>query len=298
MPLRRSVLTALAATAVLALAACGQQESIGGGNTAPAPDVAQDVQFEAGTTMARIAEAGTIRVGTKFDQPLFGLRSLDGELTGFDTEIARIIAAGMGVEPDSIEWVEAPSAQRETLIQRGDVDMVVATYTINDTRRQSVSFAGPYYQAGQTLMVAADNNTINGPDDLRASGARVCSVTGSTPAENILQYIDPAQLTLFEAYTQCRDSLGNGQVDVVTTDNVILSGYVAESDGAYKLVGEPFTEEPYGIGITLGDTAFCEFINQTLADAEASGAYAEAWTATAGTIDPEVPALPEPDPCA
>ncbi len=298
MRLRPSILTALAATAALALSACGQQESIGGGNAAPAPEVAQDTQFEAGTTMAELSEAGTVRIGTKFDQPLFGLRSLEGELSGFDTEIGRIIAGAMGIEADSIEWVEAPSAQRETLIQRGDVDMVIATYTINDTRRESVTFAGPYYQAGQTLMVAADNAEITGPDDLRASGARVCSVTGSTPAENILEYIDPAQLTLFEAYTQCRDSLGNGQVDVVTTDNVILSGYVAESEGAYKLVGEPFTEEPYGVGIEKGDVAFCEFINETLTEAEATGSYAEAWTATAGTIDPEVPTLPEFDPCS
>lgn len=298
MRLRPTILTALAATAAIALSACGQQESIGGGDAAPAPEVAQDTQFEAGTTMAELSEAGTIRVGTKFDQPLFGQRDLEGNLTGFDTEIARIIAAGLGIEADSIEWVEAPSAQRETVIQRGEVDMVVATYTINDTRRESVSFAGPYYQAGQTLMVAADNEEITGPDDLRASGARVCSVTGSTPAENILEYIDPAQLVLFDAYTQCRDSLGNGQVDVVTTDNVILSGYVSESDGAYKLVGETFTEEPYGIGIEKGDVAFCEFINETLTEAEASGAYEAAWTATAGTIDPEVPSLPEFDDCS
>jgi glutamate transport system substrate-binding protein len=298
MRFRRSAVAAFAAVAALTLAACGQQESIGGGSAAPAPDVAQDTQFEAGTTMARIAEAGSIRIGTKFDQPLFGLRALDGSLSGFDTEIGRIIAARLGVEPDAIEWVEAPSAQRETLIERGDVDLVVATYTINDTRRESVSFAGPYYQAGQTLMVRSDNTDITGPDSLRASGARVCSVTGSTPAERILQYIDPAQLTLFEAYTQCRDSLGNNQVDVVTTDNVILSGYVSQSNGAYKLAGEPFSEEPYGIGITKGDVAFCEFINETLTEAEASGDYAEAWTATAGTIDPEVPALPEFDPCS
>lgn len=298
MRLRRLSLTAAVATAALALAACGQQESIGGGSTAPAPEVAQDVQFEAGTTMAELSEAGTIRIGTKFDQPLFGLRTLDSQLTGFDTEIARIIAAGLGIEPDSIEWVEAPSAQRETLIQRDAVDMVVATYTINDTRRESVSFAGPYYEAGQTLMVRSDNQDINGPDDLRASGARVCSVTGSTPAQNIEEYVDPAQLTLFEAYTQCRDSLDNGQVDVVTTDNVILAGYVAESDGAFKLVGDQFTEEPYGIGITKGDVAFCEFINQTLTEAEASGAYADAWTATAGAVISEVPELPEFAPCS
>lgn len=299
MRFRTTVLTALAATAALTLSACGQQESIGGGDTAPAPEVAQDVQFAEGTTMAELAGAGAIRIGTKFDQPLFGLRGLDGSVSGFDTEIGRIIAAGLGIEADAIEWVEAPSAQRETLIERGDVDLVVATYTINDTRRETVSFAGPYYQAGQTLMVRSDDTAVTGPESLAGSGLRVCSVTGSTPSQNIAQYLTPSEpLTLFDTYTQCRDSLGNNQVDVVTTDNVILSGYVAESDGAYKLAGEPFTEEPYGIGITKGDVEFCEFINETLTAAEASGAYEQAWTATAGTIDPEVPALPEFDPCS
>ena len=290
MRLRRFTLIAVAAVAALALASCGEQQPIesgAGGEGAPTftPEVAQDVQVEPGTTMARLAEAGSITIGTKFDQPLFGLRTLDGQLVGFDTEIGRIIAGGLGIPPENINWVEAPSAQRESLLERGEVDMVVATYTINDERAQRVDFAGPYYVAGQTLMVRADNQDITGPDSLRGSGARVCTVTGSTPSENIRPYIDESQLVLFDTYSQCRDSLGNNQVDVVTTDNVILLGYVAESDGAFKLAGEPFTDEPYGIGIGNGDVAFCEFINQQLQQAGESGAYAAAWEATAGTVD-------------
>ncbi len=282
----------------LLVTACGEQQPIGGGGgQAPEPSVAQDPQFEPGTTMAELSQAGTITVGTKFDQPLFGLRTLEGQLVGFDTEIARIIAGGLGIAPDDINWVEAPSAQRESLIERGEVDMVVATYTINEERAQRVSFAGPYYQAGQTLMVRSDNQQISGPEDLRGSGAKVCTVTGSTPSENIREYIDPGQLVLFDTYSQCRDSLGNGQVDVVTTDNVILLGYVSQSDGAFKLVGGTFTEEPYGVGITKGDVAFCEFINEQLRQAAESGAYQAAWEATAGTVAEETPELPELNPC-
>ncbi len=278
--------------------ACGEQESIGGGGQAPEPDVAENAQFEAGTTMAELSDAGSITIGTKFDQPLFGLRAIDGTMQGFDVEIAKIIAAGLGIAPEDINWVEAPSAQRESLIERGDVDLVAATYTINDERKQRVSFAGPYYEAGQTLMVRSDNSQVTGPESLRGSGARVCSVTGSTPSENIREYVDESQLVLFDTYSQCRDSLGNGQVDVVTTDNVILLGYVSESDGAFKLVGEPFTEEPYGIGVTKGDVAFCEYVNDTLRQAAESGSYAEAWEATAGTVAEETPELPELAPCS
>jgi len=123
-------------------------------------------------------------------------------------------------------------------------------------------------------------------------------VTGSTPSENIREYLaSEDQLVLFEEYSDCAEQLENNQVDAVTTDNVILLGFVSESDGQFKLVGDQFTEEPYGIGIPKGDTEFCEFINETLAENEE--AYTEAWESTAGQVEgTETPQLPEPDPCA
>lgn len=287
-----------AVACALLTTACGAQEPLGGGDQTPQPSVAENPQFEAGTTMAKLAEAGTIRVGTKFDQPLFGQQGLDGQLSGFDPEIARIIAGALGIAPDKIQFVEAPSAQREELIKTDKVDMVIATYTINDKRREQISFAGPYYQAGQTLMVKSDNTEITGPQSLRPTGARVCSVQGSASSDNILEYIDPAQQTLFDVYSKCADALRTGQVDAVTTDNTILLGFVSDSDGQFKLVGDQFTEEPYGIGITKGDVKFCEFIDDTLTQAEKSGAYADAWEATAGKVAGPAPALPEFDPCS
>lgn len=293
-----AVLKLGAALAALAMAAagCGQQQGLGGGGSTPS--VAQGVRFEPGTTMAKIAGAHTIRIGTKFDQPLFGQQALGGKLSGFDTEVGRIIAGALGITPDQVQWVESPSAQREELIKQGKVDLVVATYTINDKRRQQVSFAGPYYIAGQSLMVKSDNNSITGPDSLRSTKARVCSVQGSTPAENIRKYIDPNQLTVFDVYSKCADALRTGQIDVVTTDNVVLLGFVANSNGGFKLAGGTFTKEPYGIGIPKGDVAFCTFINDTLAQAAKSGTYADAWKTTAGKVATQTPELPAPDPCS
>ena len=264
--------------------------------TENAPEVAQDVEFPAGSRMAELAEAGTITVGTKFDQPGFGLANPQGVPEGFDVEVAKIVAGELGIAPEEIEWKETVSANRESFIQNGDVDIVVATYTINDARKQLIDFAGPYYEAGQDIMVATGNPlAIEGPDDL--AGKRVCSVEGSTPAQNIRDNYPEAQLTLFDVYSKCADALRNGQVDAVTTDNVILLGFVSESDGAFKLVGEQFTEEPYGIGIAKGDVAFCEFINETLA--ANPDAYAAAWESTAGQVEgAETPTLPEPAPCS
>ncbi len=214
-------------------AACGSDD--GGGE----PKVADAPKFDSGTTMAKLSDAGKVTVGTKFDQPGFGLLGLDDKPKGFDVEIAKIIAGAMGIKPDDITWKESPSAVREQVIEDGDVDFVVATYTINDERKQRITFAGPYYEAGQQLMVKTDNSTINGPDDLKANpDAKVCSVTGSTPSEQIKPYLaNPKQLVLFDIYDKCADALRTGQVDVVTTDNVILLGFVVQVQGRLQAGG-------------------------------------------------------------
>jgi glutamate transport system substrate-binding protein len=275
---------ALAAATGLLLAGCsseaGSQAEDAAENTAA---VETDVQFDAGTTMAELNEAGKITVGTKFDQPGFGLLNPDGVPEGFDVEIAKIIAAKLGIAAEDITWTETVSANRESFIQNGQVDFIVATYTINDARKKLVDFAGPYYEAGQDIMVAKGNpDDIAGPDDL--AGKNVCSVEGSTPAQNIRDNYPEAQLTLFDVYSKCADALANGQVDAVTTDNVILTGLVSGSPDDFELVGNPFTKEPYGIGLTLGDTEFRNFINDVLEESFDDGSWADAWDRTAGSI--------------
>ncbi|MGO1384152.1 MAG: glutamate ABC transporter substrate-binding protein [Arachnia sp.] len=308
--MRSRTLIALLAASALALTACGGDDGAepGADDSAPVtstdpmasePTEGEAMEFEAGTTMATLSEAGSIKIGTKFDQPGFGLKGLSGGPEGFDVEVAKIIAGAMGIEEDGIEWIETPSKVREEVIEQGKVDMVVATYTMNEMRAERIAFAGPYYLAGQQLMVAADDEEITGPDSLmEMTDKKVCSVTGSTPSEQIREYLaDDSQLVLFDVYDKCADALRTGQVQAVTTDNVILLGFVSESDGDFKLVGEQFTDEPYGIGIEKGDTEFCEFINETLMENE--DAYNEAWASTAGAVEGASPAeLPTPDACA
>jgi glutamate transport system substrate-binding protein len=277
------------AAAALVLTACGDDDDDNGAETEP-EDVATE-EFAEGSTMAELAEAGSITVGTKFDQPLFGLVGPDGVPVGFDVEIAKIIASELGISEENIEWVETISANREPFIQDGQVDIVVATYTINDERKEIVDFAGPYFEAGQMIMVLESNTDINGPDDL--AGKTVCSVEGSTPAENIRTNYPEAELSLTGAYSDCLEPLRNGQVDALSTDNVILSGFVDQNPGEFKLVGDPFTEEPYGIGLEKGDDEFRDFINDVLEESYEDGRWAEAWEATAGAVleTPEPPAV-------
>ncbi|GAA2968101.1 glutamate ABC transporter substrate-binding protein [Actinokineospora diospyrosa] len=294
MRLRGLMVGTVTAALALSMAACGKSSDSGSAN----PSVDAQAKFEAGTTMAKLNESGKIRIGTKFDQPLFGLKGLDNKPTGFDVEVAKLVSAKLGLSADKIEWVETPSKVREEVIEQGKVDLVVATYTINDKRKERISFAGPYYEAGQDLMVKKDDSAITGPESLKSSGAKVCSVTGSTPAETIKKYVDESNIVLFDVYSKCADALKNNQVQAVTTDNVILLGLVDKSGGEYKLVGKPFTTEPYGIGIKKGDTKFCQFINDTLKAAANDGSYEKAWKDTAGKVAPNTPKLPETAACS
>ncbi len=136
--------------------------------------------------------------------------------------------------------------------------MVVATYSITDERAERVDFVGPYFIAGQGLLVPEDNTDINGPDDL--DGKLLCSVTGSTPAQRIQEeYSEGAQLQEYDTYSNCIEALGTGVIDAVTTDDIILAGYAAQSEnvGNMKLVGEAFSEENYGIGLPM-ESGMCE----------------------------------------
>ena len=278
------MIPALAVTAVIALAGCTDS-----GAPTPGTEVEEGISFDAGTTMAELNEAGTITIGTKFDQPLFGLTGPDGP-EGFDVEIGKLIAAKLGIPADKIEWKEAISANREPFIQSGDVDIVIATYTINDDRKKIVSFAGPYYEAGQDILVLAGNpKGITGPEDVK--GKKVCTVTGSTSEDNILEY--GAEVLPAAGYSECLEPLRTGAVDAVTTDNVILAGLADQNDGEFEVVNAPFTQEPYGIGLALDDDVFRDWINDVLEESYEDGTWDAAWEATAGKVLdlPEPPAV-------
>ena len=279
-----------ALTMAVAVGACGSNDdsgSSGGGSKS----------FAAGSTMERLNKAQSIKVGTKFDQPGFGLKGLSGKPEGFDVEVAKLIVKELGIPTDKIQYVETPSKIREDAIVNGQVDMVVATYTINDLRKQRVAFAGPYYVAGQNIMVKKDDTSITGPDSFADGTKKVCSVTGSTPAETIKKHVKDVatQLVLFDTYDKCRDALKGGQVNAVTTDNVILAGYVDKDKNSFKLAGDNFTKEPYGIGVKKDDTAFRGFINDALDKAFKDGSWKKAWDDTAGKFGAQLGETPTID---
>lgn len=277
--------------AILLLAACGDDDK-----TSTKVTVDESAEFKAGSTMADLNEKGSIKIGVKFDQPGLGnLNPSTDEPEGFDVEIGKIVAGKLGIDADKIEWIETVSANRETAIENGTVDLVIATYTINDERKQRLDFAGPYYVAGQDLLIGADDDSIKGPEDL--AGKKVCAASGSTPIENIRENYPDAEPVEFDTYTQCVDQLVDEVIDAVSTDDAILAGFAAEPryEGKLKVVGKTFSEEPYGIGLKKGDDDLRAFLNDTLEAAFEDGTWAKAFEETLGKSGVETPEPPKVD---
>jgi glutamate transport system substrate-binding protein len=287
---------AVLASALLVLTACGDAGD-DSGSDAPDVDVAEDTDFPAGSTMADLADAGSVTIGVKYDQPGIGfLKAGAEEPEGFDVEMGKVLAAGLGIAEDDIEWKETISDNREPFLQNGEVDLVLASYSITPERRAVVGQAGPYYVTGQQLLVSADDDSIKGPEDLE--GKKVCSVTGSTSIETVEKEYG-AEPAGFDTYSECRDQLLNGSVDAVTTDGAILLGYEAENPDELDVVGPEFSEERYGVGYgDPKDTEFCQFIQDTLQAAMDDGTWAEAFEATLGKSGVETPEPPTMDKCA
>jgi glutamate transport system substrate-binding protein len=262
---RRLGAAAVVAAVALALAACGSDA----GDTG------------SGSGDSGSAGAGGLKIGIKFDQPGLGLKK-GTEYTGFDVDVAKYVAKELGTDAADITWVQAPSAQRETLISTGQVDMVVATYSITDARKEKVSFAGPYFVAGQDLLVRADDTSITGPDALK--GKKLCSVTGSTSAQKVKDAYPGVQLQEFATYSECLPALANKGVDALTTDDTILAGFASQPEyaGKFKVVGKPFSEEKYGIGLKKGDTATCEKVNAAITKMITDGSWQKALDANLG----------------
>lgn len=277
------------------LAACGDagDDSDSGRDVEAEENAAEN--FEDGTRMKEIAESGEITIGVKYDQPGLGfMGATDDTPTGFDPEIGKIMAASLGIAPEDITWKETISDNREPFLQEGEVDLVIATYSITDERRQVVGQAGPYYVTGQQLLVRADNDSINGVEDIK--GQEVCSVTGSTSLENVKA--EGAKPRGFDTYSECVDQVLDGTVDAMTTDGSILLGYVAENPDELKVVGEPFSEERYGIGYSKDSPEMCGWINDTLTEAFEDGSWAEAFDVTLGESGADAPEQPTLDECA
>ncbi|MEV0232416.1 glutamate ABC transporter substrate-binding protein [Nonomuraea sp. NPDC050786] len=231
------------------------------------------------TVLQKAKDEKKLVVGVKYDQPGLGLKKPDGTVEGFDVDVAKYIAGKLGVPESGIEFKEARSANRESFLKQGQVDLVIATYSITDARKPQVTFAGPYYLAHQDSLIRADDSSITSLDTLK--GKKVCQVSGSNSWKNITEGTNKQNLkveaTLVPAggYDECIAKLKSKAVDVVTTDDTILAGFAKREGTGVKVAGAPFTDEKYGIGLKKGDIESCKEINKIVGEMWSDGTAAK-----------------------
>ena len=240
----------------------------------------------------RASDGKHLTIGIRFDSPGLSQRTIDGRFIGFDVDVAEYVAGKLGVDPQHITWHETTPATRESDLTSGAADLIVGTYSITDKRKQLVSFAGPYFSTGQDLLVRLKSTDITGPETL--NGRRLCSVTGSTPAQMVRdKFAQAVQLVEYPRYPDCVTALLANQVDAVTTDAVILAGYAAQDPELLRVVGKPFSTERYGIGLRKGDTESQHAIDDAISDMISSGAWLKSLQANIGPSNYPLPPPPQ-----
>lgn len=234
--------------------------------------------------MARIEDRSVFTVGIKFDHPLFGFKDPStGRITGFDAEIARMVAKDLTGSEGSIRFIETMPRNREDFLRRGVVDIVVATYSISEERRKLVDFTDPYYYSRQDVLVRSDERGIRDLADL--AGREVCTAAGSTSAQRLRGEVSRARLVIVDTYSECMSALVDGRIDAISTDESILLGLMSQYPDTVRLVGRPFGREPYAIGVRRGDTQFHDYLNGLIQQYVSDGRWDEAFRDTIGVMN-------------
>ncbi|MGW4209396.1 glutamate ABC transporter substrate-binding protein [Lentzea sp. NPDC004789] len=245
------------------------------------------------TMVGKVSSAGHMTIGVSFDQPGLGLRRLDGSFRGFDVDVAKFIANELGVADQDIIWKEAQPGNRETLLTSGEADMVVSTYSITDKRKQLVDFVGPYFVAGQDLLVRMHENRIDGPKSL-VKGLDLCSTAGSTSAAYVKdQFAKDVNLVEYAKFSDCVTALLADNVDAVTTDDVLLAGYAAQNPELLRVVGAPFSKEEYGVGLRRNDPTSKAKVHAALQKMIDTGAWRKSLEANIGSSGYKIPDPPK-----
>ncbi|MGW0650492.1 glutamate ABC transporter substrate-binding protein [Streptomyces umbrinus] len=244
----------------------------------PAPQnqsLSPDSGPQDGKTIQRIKKNGFLTVGVDQNSYRFGYRdpnstSKKAQLEGFDIDLVHAIADEILGEKDAeVHFQAIPTSERIPAIQRGDVDMVVRTMTINCERLELVAFSSPYFETGQQVL-APKKSDIKGYDDTLAN-KRICSASGSIALEKLkddLGSVIPKSAdisTVVPNQLDCLVRLQLGEVDAVVTDGALAASQAAQ-DPTVELKGEPFTDEYYGVAMKKDATDLIRRVNQILVD--------------------------------
>ena len=245
------------------------------------------------TILGRASANDRLTIAVSYDQPGMAVRRLDGSYRGFDVDVAKFIANEFGVKEQNITWKEAQPGNRETLLTSGEADLVVSTYSITDKRKELIDFVGPYFVAGQDLLVRMNETRIDGPKSLNAS-LRLCSTAGSTSAAYERdQFANDVKMVEYAKFSDCVTALLAENVDAVTTDDVLLAGYAAQNPELLRVVGDPFSKEEYGVGLHRDDPTSKAKVQAALQKMIDTGAWRKSLETNIGSSGYKIPDPPK-----
>ncbi|WP_034289373.1 glutamate ABC transporter substrate-binding protein [Amycolatopsis benzoatilytica] len=245
-----------------------------------------------GPTLAKIKERGKLIAGVDQTTYLFGFRNpKTGKLEGFDIDLVNEIATAIfGTADGHVQYRAITSSQREQVLMQHQVDVVVRTYSVTCARREKVQFSSVYYVAGQKILVPKSSKAQSLTD---LAGKRVCAAARSTSLAKIAT--DPAKPIAVSVpnWSDCLVMLQQAQVDAVSTDDTILAGMAAQ-DPTVKVVGEPMTQENYGVGIPKDEEDLVRFVNAVLDKIRGDGTWAKSYQTWVGArLGPAEPPSPQ-----
>lgn len=268
-----------------AIPPCTQtRESLRPSGPLPAPGA-----MPAGSTMAAIAARGRLVAGVDQSKYLVGYRNpITGELEGSDIDVVRKIAAAIFGDPNLVQYVAVPIADRVGAIERRQVDLVVNNFTVTCERQRKVEFSTAYLTASQRVLVPAGSEVT---EIENLTGARVCTSVGST-TEAVLRAppigLDPVTLS---GVPDCMVELQRGRVAAISSDDVILAGLAAQ-DPQTKVVGRPLASAFYAVGLRPDAPDLVRFVNAVLDRARSDGSLAQSNRRWLGVLNP----VPQPAP--
>jgi polar amino acid transport system substrate-binding protein len=233
------------------------------------------------STLEAIKARGALLGGVKYDTPPFGFVDRDNQVVGFDVDLLKEVAKAAGVK---VELVKVTSPTRIPMLVSGNVDVVAASMTHTPDREKTIDFSITYYTGAQTLLVP-DKSPITGLKDLE--GKTVAVQQGTTLEKNLAALAPGAKVLPFRDYTGAWLAVRQGRADALTGSYDIMRGFLKGAPG-FKIVGEKFSVEPFGIGVRKGDAGMRDFVNRVLRDLWASRRYHELYRKWF-ELDPDIP---------
>ncbi|MBD3202826.1 transporter substrate-binding domain-containing protein [Candidatus Woesearchaeota archaeon] len=220
-------------------------------------------------SLINVKKRGKLIIGAIPDYPPMEYIDENGDHVGYDIDVVKEIASQLGVDSEikQIMWGDLFNA-----VKSGEVDLIISSITITQERQQEMLFSVPYFDAGQTIVVQKNTKDISSPGDLK--GKKIGVNAGTTCEKIALEYANNEDVIGYPGYDPIINDLKNNEIDAMVTDLIGASNYV-KNNPDLKLVGEPFTQEFYGIATKLGNNALMEEIDRILRNMKRSGKLKE-----------------------